>query len=164
VLAGRADDPYTITVDASLHERTREVFRQEHGRYPDAEELDALRRPWLEEEVLYREGIALQIDKGDPAIRARVIFKMQNLIEAGLATPTFDETAVREWYARNRAKYDRPGAPADFDAVAVTVLQDWIDATLAEQRSAAVRAMAKRYAVEVVRGGSTGASTAPDTP
>ena len=149
MIAGRADDPHTIAVDASADERARQAFHQEHGRDPDADELQALRRPWLDNEVLYREGIAMQMDKGDPAIRDRVIFKMLNLIEAGLATPTLDETALRQWFAENRAKYDQPGAPAEFDEIGATVLADWIDAKMAEQRSAAVLAMAKRYTVKV---------------
>jgi hypothetical protein len=150
VVANRADDPHTISVDASVDQPARELFKQQYGRDPDPTELQSLRRrAWLDNEVLYREGIAMQIDKGDPAIRDRVIFKMQSLIEAGLKPPTFDEKALREWFARNHAKYDRPDAPADFDALGGVILQDWIDASMAEQRSAAVLAMEKRYTVKV---------------
>jgi hypothetical protein len=156
LIAGRGDNPHTITVDASVDQRARELFKQEHGRDPNAEELRALRRPWLEDEVLYREGIAMQLDKGDPAIRDRVIFKVRGMIEAGLGTPTFDEKTLRAWFEKNRAKYDRPAAPADLEKFGGIVLQDWIDATMAEQRSAAILAMEKRYTVEVTGGDSTG--------
>lgn len=159
LIAGGTDDPHTVTVDASVDQRAREAFKQEHGREPDTEELHALRRPWLDDEVLYREGIAMQLDKGDPAIRERVIFKMRGLIEAGLRTPTFDEKTLRDWFETNRAKYDQPSAPADFEKVGVIVLQDWIDATMAEQRSAAVLAMEKRYTVKVTGGDSTASAT-----
>jgi hypothetical protein len=159
VIAGRADDPHTITVDASVDRRAREVFEQEHGRDPNTEELHALRRPWLDNEVLYREGIAMQLDKGDPAIRDRVILKMLGLIEAGLRTPTFDEKTLRDWFEKNRAKYDQPSAPADFEKIGGVVLQDWIDAMMAEQRSAAILAMEKRYTVKVTGGDTTAAAT-----
>ena len=158
IIAGRADDPYTITVDASVDQRAREAFKQQHGRDPNAQELHALRRPWLDNEVLYREGIAMQLDKGDPAIRDRVIFKMLGLIEAGLKTPTFDEQTLRDWFEKNRARYDQPAAPADFEKFGRVVLQDWIDATMAEQRSAAILAMENRYTVKVTRGDSAGAA------
>jgi len=158
IIAGRADDPYTITVDASVDQRAREAFKQQHGRDPNAQELHALRRPWLDNEVLYREGIAMQLDKGDPAIRDRVIFKMLGLIEAGLKTPTFDEQTLRDWFEKNRARYDQPSAPADFEKFGGVVLQDWIDATMAEQRSAAILAMENRYTVKVTRGDSAGAA------
>jgi len=40
-------------------------------------------------------------------------------------------------------------APADFDAIKDMVHHDWVDATLAEQRSASVRALAKKYTIKV---------------
>jgi hypothetical protein len=247
IIAGRADDPHTIAVDASVDLPARELFRQEHGRDPNAEELHSLRRRWLDNEVLYREGIAMQLDKGDPAIRDRVIFKVREMIESGLGTPIFDEKTLRDWFARNRAKYDQPPAysfrewaltgdaseataralvvrlnsgassgndqagmrvltdrprdslvqaygkefvasleaspqnewrvlksktglhvvrvdsvvpavPADFDKIGGTVLQDWIDTTMAEERDAAVLAMEKRYTVKATGGDSKAAS------
>jgi hypothetical protein len=247
IIAGHTDDPHTITVAASVDLPGREAFRQEHGRDPNAEELRSLRRKWLDSEVLYREGIAMQLDKGDPAIRARVIFKVRDMIESGLGTPTFDAKTLRDWFEKNRAKYDRPAAysfeeaaltgdaseeaaralvarlnnsattgdnqvgmrvlkdrprdslvqaygekfvasleaspknewrvlqsktgmqvirvdsvipaaAAEFDKVGGAVLQDWIDATLAEKRDAAVLAMEKRYTVKVQGGDSKAAS------
>lgn len=160
IIAGRTDDPHTIVVDASVDLPARESFRQAHGRDPSAEELRTLQRKWLDSEVLYREGIAMQLDKGDPAIRARVIFKVRDLIESGLGTPTFDEKTLRDWFEKNRAKYDQPGVPADFDKVGPAVLQDWIDAKMAEKREAAMLAMEKRYTVKVTGGDSKAAKIA----
>lgn len=126
-IASRAEDPNTIVIDK----------RSEDDR-------DSIRR-----EVLYREGIAMQLDKGDPLIRDRVIFKMLSLIETGLSPPTFDEQALRAWFAQNRGKYAEPGSPVDFEQVAPLVLQDWLDAKMEEQRSAAVLSMESRYRIEV---------------
>src|SRR5262249_53572976 len=39
--------------------------------------------------------------------------------------------------------------PAVFETVRGVVLQDWSDATLAEQRTAAVRALTKKYSVKI---------------
>jgi hypothetical protein len=47
-----------------------------------------------------------------------------------------------------------PPKPADFEALRGVVLQDWTDATMAEQRTAIVRALAKKYTVEVEAAGS----------
>jgi len=41
-----------------------------------------------------------------------------------------------------------PPEPAHFESLRGVVLQDWTDATLAEQRSQAVRALAKKYTVK----------------
>jgi len=237
LIAGRADDPRTIVIDAAVDGQARQVFTTARGREPNEDELYALRRVWLDNEVLYREGLALGVDKGDTAIRERVIFKMLSVVDAGLKLPPFDEKRLREWFEQNRAKYDEPARydfqeavlagdrseaavrsfvqvlhkgvpgelnaglrvykgrphsnivqgygedfaraleesppgkwralstrggwrvvqldsitpprPADFDTLRGVVLQDWTDATMAEQRTAAVRALAKKYTVKV---------------
>ena len=107
-LSARRDDPRVITVDATVDAEAVRVFRDARGRAPDTEELYALRRVWLDNEVLYREGLALQMDKGDKAIRDRVIFKALSTINAGLKLPPVDETTLRAWFEKNRIKYDEP--------------------------------------------------------
>jgi hypothetical protein len=42
-----------------------------------------------------------------------------------------------------------PAKPAVFDELRGVVLQDWLDAKMAEQRTAAVRVLAKKYTVKV---------------
>lgn len=236
-IAGRADDPHVIVVDATVDRHAKKVFKDARGRDPNAEELYALRRVWLDNEVLYREGLALGVDKGDDTIRDRVIFKALNVIEADLKLPVFDDKLLRGWFERNRAKYDEParydlqeavlagdtteaatrafadalnaGTPGDakaglrvfkgrpranlvegygddfvkaldasatgrwhalpardgwrvmrveaisaprpavFEELRGVILQDWTDAIMAEQRTAAVRALAKKYTVKV---------------
>jgi hypothetical protein len=229
------DDPRVIVVGAEVDNEAKQLFRASRGREPSADELEALRRVWLDNEVLYREGLALQVDRGDAAIRERVIFKALSVVDANVKLPPFDDALLRRWFESQRAKYDEPtrfdfqeavlagdtseaavrsfvvalngglpgdaraglrvfkgrpyanlvqsyGAgfaraleqaplgewraeptrdgwrairldgvvapkPASFEALRGVVLQDWTDATLAEQRSAAVRLMAKKYTV-----------------
>jgi hypothetical protein len=227
----------TIVVDASVDRQALELFKQARGREPNADELYALRRVWLDNEVLYREGLALQMDKGDQTIKDRVIFKALTMVNAQLKLPPIDEAGLRAWFESNRIKYDEParfdfqeavivgdssqaaaqafaaaldagtpgdtqaglrvfegrphativqsyGAefaaaleaaapqrwqairhgdgwrvvrvtaitpprPASFEALRATVRQDWTDAVLADQRTALVREMAKKYTVKV---------------
>ena len=225
--------------DALLgEEEARQLFKASRGRDPNADELAALRRNWLDNEVLYREGLALQVDRGDTAIRERVIFKALSVVDANVKRPPATEQTLRDWFERNRAKYDDPirfdfqeavlagdtggsseaavrafaeqlnkgaggdlnaglrvfkgrpqanvvqsyGAeiakaleaavpgewramnaregwravrletltaakPAAFDALRNVVMQDWTDFAMAEQRTQAVRALAKKYGV-----------------
>jgi len=236
VLIGRADDPLLIVVGAEVDKEAREVFKGANGRDPNTEELAALRRIWLDNEVLYREGLAMQVDRGDSSIRDRVIFKALSVVDANTRRPDIDDKALRAWFETQRAKYDEPtrydfqeavlsadnseagvrafaaalnagtpgeakaglrvfkgrphsnlvqsygaefavaleGAPpgewralatrdgwrtvrldgvtppkpAQFEALRGVVLQDWTDVTLAEQRSATVRALTKKYKVK----------------
>ena len=72
-LISRADDPRTIVVGVDVDNEAKQLFKADRGRDPNVQELEALRRVWLDNEVLYREGLAMQVDKGDTAIRERVI-------------------------------------------------------------------------------------------
>jgi len=42
-----------------------------------------------------------------------------------------------------------PARPGQFEALRNVVLQDWTDATLAAQRSAAVQTLARKYTIKV---------------
>jgi len=235
-LVGRADDPHTIVVGADVDGEARQLFKASRGREPDATELAALRRVWLDNEVLYREGLALQVDKGDSAIRERVIFKALSVVDANTQLPPADDQRLRSWFDSHRARYDEPARydfqeavlsgdsseaavrafvvllnngtpgdakaglrvfkgrphanlvqsygdefakaleaapvgewralatregwravrldtisaarPAEFEPLRNVVQQDWTDATLAEQRSAAVKALTAKYTVK----------------
>ncbi len=114
LLASREGDPRVIVVDAEVDAHAIKVFEDARGREPNAQELYALRKVWLDNEVLYREGIALGLDKGDTAIRERVIFKALSMVDAGTKLPPVDEATLREWFLKNRAKYDEP-ARFDFE-------------------------------------------------
>ncbi|MBE2293452.1 MAG: peptidyl-prolyl cis-trans isomerase, partial [Phycisphaerales bacterium] len=128
---GRVDDPRTIIVDAAVDKQARQIFEAARGREPNEEELYALRRVWLDNEVLYREGLALGVDKGDTAIRERVIFKALSIVNANLKLPPVSDQILREWFEQNRAKYDE------------SARYDFQEAVLSGDRSeAALRAFA----------------------
>jgi PPIC-type PPIASE domain len=108
LLFAREDDPRVIVVGAEVDAEARKLFKASRGQDPNPEELAALRRVWLDNEVLYREGLSLQVDKGDTAIRERVIFKALSVVDANVRLPAFDEAVLRAWFEKNRAKYDDP--------------------------------------------------------
>lgn len=234
--AGQEDDPRTIVVAKGVADEAKALFRKSRDRDPNEAELRALTERWIDNEVLYREGLALQVDQGDTMIRERVIFKSLMVVEAGVKLPPVDDTTLRAWFETQRAKYDEParydfqeavlsgdsseaavralaltlntGAPgdvqaglrifkgrphsnlvqsygddfakalneappgewramptreglrlmrldqiipakpADFEALRNGVLADWTDATLAQQRTDAVRERAKKYTIK----------------
>ena len=103
-----ADDPHTIVVSAEVDREIRQAFKAARGQEPDAKQVSALRQVWLDNEVLYREGLALRVDQGDVTIRERVIFKALNIVESGLTLPEVDDKTLLAWFDANRAKYDEP--------------------------------------------------------
>lgn len=104
----RADDPLTIVVGAEVEREARETFRAARGTDPTPEQLAALRQAWLDNEVLYREGMAMRVDQGDTTIRDRIVFKALNVVESNLKLPPVDDAALRAWFEKHRAKYDEP--------------------------------------------------------
>lgn len=103
-----------IVVPAQVRKDMREQFIAAAKREPTPQEMAPLLARWTDNEILYREGLALGLDKGDPAMRERVIFKALNVVQAGVALPKIDEAGLQRWFEANRARYDIP-ARVDFD-------------------------------------------------
>lgn len=74
------------------------VFESKWQRHPTPEEFNALVEDRIREEVLYREALALGLDKDDTIVRRRMAQKMKFLAEdvAAAREPTTDE--LRAWF------------------------------------------------------------------
>ncbi len=107
-LAARRNDSQVILLNAAADAELHQIVRDELGREPSAAELAAMRRRWFDNELLYREGLALGLDRGDTAIRERVIFKALNVVQANLSLPQPDDAELRSWFEANRVRYDEP--------------------------------------------------------
>jgi hypothetical protein len=101
-------DARTITVGAEVDTEARELFRASMKRDPSAAEMTVMRERWVDNEVLYRDALALGLDRGDAAIRERLIFKALSITQSGLNLPPVDETGLKTWFEAHRAKYDEP--------------------------------------------------------
>lgn len=82
-----------------------ETFSRTWQRPPTAEELDGLVEDYIREEVLYREGVALGLDRDDTIIRRRLRQKLEFISEdeANAIEPTDVELA--EYLAKNADDY-----------------------------------------------------------
>jgi hypothetical protein len=108
LIESRREDPKVISVGAAVDKEARDIFRAGMGREPSAREMQILRERHIDNEVLYREGLALRVDQGDRTIRERVIFKALNVMQANLVVPKIDEAGLRAWFEKNQANYDEP--------------------------------------------------------
>jgi hypothetical protein len=117
----RVDDPHLITVTPAANAEMRTVFKSAIGRDPSDADMQVLRQRWIDNEVLYREGLALKVDRGDADIRERVIFKTLSLTQAAMALPAVDDKALRAWFEQHRADYD---TPARYDFLEAIMLGD----------------------------------------
>jgi len=77
------------------------VFESRWRRLPNADEFKALLEERVREDILYREALALGLDKDDTIVRRRMAQKMKFLAEdmAAAREPTPEE--LRSWLAKN---------------------------------------------------------------
>jgi hypothetical protein len=76
---GGGERPDRIVVDARQTERLAEQFQRTWMRPPTRRELDGLVEEHVKEEILYREALALGLDRDDLVIRRRMRQKMEFL-------------------------------------------------------------------------------------
>jgi len=108
-------------------------FVSQWHRQPTPEEFRGLVESFIRQEVLYREGLAMGLDKDDTIVKRRMAQKMEFLSEdvASAHEPSTEE--LQRWYANNSQKFaladratfrhlffgfDRRGQNAQADALA----------------------------------------------
>src|SRR5262245_40954641 len=84
------------------------VFQSQWRRDPTPEELRALVEDKVQEEVLYREAIALGIDKDDTIVKRRMAQKMQFLAEDVAAAREPAPKELEIWFKANRDQFALP--------------------------------------------------------
>ena len=83
-------------------------FEKLWGRPPADRELAPLVQEFIREEVLYREGVAMGLEKDDVIVRRRIGQKMEFMI-GDLAVPTEpDDETLRKYLEANPDKYRDP--------------------------------------------------------
>ena len=106
----RDDAPGSKQIPLSIAEITQLValFQSQWKREPSPQELARLVENRVQEEVLYREGLLLGLDKDDTIVKRRIAQKMQFLAEdmAAAHEPTSDE--LRDWYRQHAEQFALP--------------------------------------------------------
>ncbi len=87
--APRSDDSQRIVISQSVVNEISRQFTSTWTRPPSPEELKNLVDAYIKDEVLYREGVALGLDREDPVIKRRIRQKLEVIIEEqGSQAPT----------------------------------------------------------------------------
>jgi len=116
-IEARTVDPNEIVLTAGVEAELRKIHVDEAGREPTAAEMKSMQRRWFDNELLYREGLSMGLDRGDSGIRDRVIFKALSVVDAGLQRPKADEATLRAWFAQHQERYNEPPRVDLFEAV-----------------------------------------------
>ncbi len=97
----------TIVVSADTVERLRSQQTRRLGREPEPAELDAAIQTWADGELLYREAVALGLERGDPIVRRRLVQKMQFLFEQREAPPEPTDAELAAWITEHRDRFEQ---------------------------------------------------------
>ena len=103
-----SDNERVVTVTAGEIQSLASQWRRVWSRAPTEEELVGIVRDHVRIQILYREAIAMGLDKGDTVIERRMAQKLE-LLAQGLMTPKDPSDAVlNEWYIANSDRYQQP--------------------------------------------------------
>jgi hypothetical protein len=82
-----------------------EAYSAEFGTAPGPKTLAGLVDHYVEEEVLYREGLARRLDQDDEIVRRRIVQKMQ-FLQQDLSAPSEPAAAeLAAWFQAHRGEY-----------------------------------------------------------
>ncbi len=96
--------PDEIVVSRAQVQGLRLQFERAWRRPPTAEELQGLIDNWVREEILYREGLAMGLDRDDPIVRRRIGQKVEFIVDGMTpAAPTVDE--LQAWLDAHPDRY-----------------------------------------------------------
>ena len=84
-------------------------FESQWHRPPTPAEFQALVEDKVREEILYREALAMGLDKDDTIVKRRMAQKMQFLAEDVAAAHEPSTTELKAWFEKNKDKFALPG-------------------------------------------------------
>lgn len=98
----------SIRVDDKVLAGLTAQFQATWQRPPTADELNALVESHIRDEIFYREGVALGLDRDDPAIKRRVRQKFETVAEESEAAAPPTDVELNAWLRNNGDRYADP--------------------------------------------------------
>lgn len=100
-----ATETRTLIVDADTRSALADELLHELERTPTEAELRARVDAWVDEELLYREGLARGLDRDDARVRQRIATLTASLLEARHPIEEPSEEALRAHFEANLTRY-----------------------------------------------------------
>ena len=101
-----------IVLSEALLRGLRQDHLRRNGALPTADEEQAMIQQYIDNEVLYREALAMGLDRGDVIVRRRLIQKMQFLTEGMEPLPEPTDAELQAFLDAHTARYAEPARVA----------------------------------------------------
>ncbi len=101
-------DDRTVRVTAGQIAWLEGTWEKRWNRPPTPAERAGLIREYVRETVLYREALAMGLDRDDTIVRRRLAQKLEFLSQDLLAPAAPEEDDLRAWFAANAERYQEP--------------------------------------------------------
>ena len=103
---GPAD--HRIVLDHARTDKLAADYRAEYGQDPTPVEARAMADRYVSDEIYYREGLALGVDRDDEIIRRRIVQKMQFISQDRYVPDDLAPSELKAYYEKHLANYVTP--------------------------------------------------------
>ena len=110
ILAGDSgsDDERTITVTSGDIQALTDQWTRVWRRPPTEDELTRILREHVRTRILYREAVAMGLDKGDTVIERRLAQKVELMAQSLVAPEEPTDEVLWAWYTENAERFRQP--------------------------------------------------------
>lgn len=105
-----SDSTVSIVISSDDVAKMRDTIALMQGRPATDEEVNAVIEAQIREEVMYREGLAMGLDRDDALVRNRVIEKMRFLTENVGEPPLPTDAELETWFNGQQERFRIPAA------------------------------------------------------
>ena len=99
----------SIDVSASRADRMVTLWEKRWNRLPTQEEFDGLTDQYINEEVLYREALAMGLDSDDPVVRRRLAQKVKFISNDIISIDAPTKQQLQTYLDTHASQYQLPG-------------------------------------------------------
>src|SRR5262245_14953082 len=117
LVGGGAAGDRKIDVDDRVAATLYGQFNKTLHRPPTASEMNELVESYVRDEIFYREGVLLGLDRDDPTIKRRVSQKFSTIAEESEAAKAPTDAELERWMNEHPDRYAEP-ALVTFDQIA----------------------------------------------
>ncbi|HWM71779.1 MAG TPA: peptidylprolyl isomerase [Steroidobacteraceae bacterium] len=95
-------------IDAGPEQRARlaATYREQYGMSPTPSQLEHVVDEYVRSEILYREGLAMELEQNDEIVRRRVVQKIEFVNEDLESEVEPDGALIAAYFAQHRDRYD----------------------------------------------------------